>query len=78
MIRLIIRIYSVALMLDAIFSFFPELNRYPWRQNLKRICDYSCRPIRKFLPITYLPFDFSPMIVIFLLYVFVEVFNFLW
>lgn len=77
MIRLLIRFYTVLLMIDAILSFFPETNKYPWRAKLKKICDYTCAPVRRFLP-NHLPFDFSPMIVIFLLYVFIEVFSYLW
>lgn len=77
MIRLIIRLYTIFLMVDAILSFFPELNKYVWRNKLRKICDYSCAPVRKVLP-PGLPIDFSPMIVIFLLYVFVEIFSYLW
>lgn len=77
MIRLVIRFYTILLMLDAILSFFPEMNRKPWRLKLKKICDYTCDPIRRVLP-QGLPFDFSPMIAIFLLYIFVEIFSFLW
>lgn len=77
MIRLVIRLYTILLMLDAILSFFPEMNRHQWRQKLKKICDYTCAPVRKYLP-PGLPIDFSPMIVIFLLYIFVEIFSYLW
>lgn len=77
MIRFIIRIYTFLLMIDCLLSFFPEMNRHEWRKKLKKICDFTCEPVRKFLPPS-LPFDFSPMIVIFLLYIFIEIFSFLW
>lgn len=64
-------------MLDAILSFFPETNRYQWRQKLKKICDYTCDPVRRYMP-QGLPFDLSPIVVVFLLYIFVEIFSFLW
>lgn len=77
MIRFLIRFYTVLLMSDAILSFFPQTMQHNWRRKLKKICDYSCNPIRKILP-PGLPFDFSPMIVIFLSYIFIELFYFLW
>ncbi|AUN97187.1 YggT family protein [Bacteriovorax stolpii] len=77
MIRFIIRLYTILLMLDAILSFFPETSRYQWRQKLKKICDYTCDPVRRYMP-QGLPFDLSPIVVVFLLYIFVEIFSFLW
>lgn len=77
MIRLIIKFYIVLLLIDAILSFFPEANRFSWRHKLKKICDYTCAPVRKLLP-QGLPIDFSPMIVIASLYLFIEIFSMLW
>lgn len=65
-IRTILEIYIYALIFDAIFSFFPELMKYGWRRKLKKVCDFSCNPIRKRLP-PNLPFDFSPILVILLI-----------
>jgi uncharacterized protein YggT (Ycf19 family) len=62
-----LKIYSVLLMIDAILSYFPESQKWPIRQKLKKICDWSCDPIRKKLP-AHLPFDLSPIVVIFLIY----------
>jgi uncharacterized protein YggT (Ycf19 family) len=70
MIRLIIKLYSILILIDGILSFFPETNKIPYRQKLKRLCDFACDPIRKKIPQT-LPFDVAPLIVIFLLYLFV-------
>ncbi len=77
MIRHLLKFYTVLLTIDAILSFFPQTNRYAWRSKLKKICDYTCDPVRRFLP-TGLPFDFSPIIVIFSIYIFIEVFSYLW
>lgn len=62
-IRTLLQIYIYALIFDAIFSFFPDLGKYEWRKKLRKICDYSCGPVRKLLPAN-LPFDFSPFLVI--------------
>jgi uncharacterized protein YggT (Ycf19 family) len=77
MIRFLIKFYTVLLTIHALLSFFPETYKYEWRVKLKKICDVTCDPVRKYLPAT-LPFDFSPIIVIFLLYIFIEVFTYLW
>lgn len=77
MIRFLIKLYTLALLIEAILSFFPETLKYEWRRKLKRICDKSCDPVRKYLP-HHLPFDFSPLIVILGLYIFIELFSYLW
>ena len=77
MIRFIIRLYIVLLIADVVLSFFPQTLKFSWRIKLKKICDYTCEPIRRILP-NHLPFDFSPMIVIFLCSIFIELFYYLW
>lgn len=77
MIRDLIKIYSIIIMLDAILSFFPEMNKYSWRKYLKKWSDFTCEPVRKRLP-PGLPFDFSSMVVIFSLYFFTKIFSYLW
>ncbi len=72
-IRTVLQIYSYLLIFDAIFSFFPDLMKQNWRQQHKKICDYTCNPIRKRLP-PHLPFDFSPILVILL----INLLMFLW
>ena len=72
-IRTILQIYIYALICDSILSFFPDLQKHNWRRQLKRICDYSCDPLRRILP-PNLPFDFSPLLVILL----INFFMFLW
>lgn len=65
-IRTLLKLYILALILDAIFSYFPELEKHDWRKKLRKLCDYTCDPIRKRLP-PHLPFDFSPLLVILLI-----------
>jgi len=77
MIRFLLKLYTILLMIDAILSFFPQTNKFAWRQKLKKISDYTCDPVRRFLPLG-LAFDFSPIVVIFLIYIFIEVFTYLW
>ena len=77
MIRLLLRLYTVLLVVEAIMSYFPETIKYSWRKRLKQMCDYTCAPMRKFMP-KGLPFDLSPIIVIFLIYICISVFTYLW
>ena len=72
-IRTLLNLYIYALIFDAILSYFPDLSRHKWRQQLKKICDFTCNPIRKLLP-PNLPFDFSPILVIFI----IQLLMFLW
>jgi uncharacterized protein YggT (Ycf19 family) len=72
-IRTVLQLYIYALIFDAILSFFPDLQKHKWRLQLKKICDYTCDPIRKLLP-PHLPFDFSPILVILL----INLLMFLW
>ncbi len=72
-IRTILQLYKVALIIDAILSYFPNLQGQNWRIQLKKLCDYTCNPIRKMLP-PVLPLDPSPLIVILI----INLFEFLW
>lgn len=77
MIRFIIKLYILLLFLDSVLSFFPETMRFEWRRKIKRLCDKTCDPVRRVLP-HHLAFDFSPLIVILGLYLFIELFGYLW
>lgn len=66
MIRALINIYIIILIADVILSYLPNFRHQPWARTIKKLADYTCAPIRKIMP-PELPFDFSPMIVIFLL-----------
>lgn len=47
-------------------SYLPQYRSQKWAQMVKQLADYTLKPIRKILP-PDLPFDFSPLIIIFLL-----------
>jgi YggT family protein len=66
MIRSIINIYILILIVDVILSYLPQYRQTSWGQKIKQIADFTCAPIRKFLPQEW-PVDFSPLIVIILL-----------
>jgi uncharacterized protein YggT (Ycf19 family) len=77
MIRFIIKLYIFLLLVDALLTFFPETMKYKWRVQLKKLCDKACDPIRRKLPPS-LPFDFSHLLIVFSLTIFLEVFLYLW
>jgi YggT family protein len=70
MIRFIIKIYIYLLILDVVLGFFPQYHNHPWVRSwigpLKKCARLSLDPVRQFMP-RDLPFDFSPLVVIFLL-----------
>lgn len=66
LIEFLINIYILLVILDAIFSYFPNLQSHDWIRNLRKVANYSCDPIRKILP-RNLPYDFSPLVVIVIL-----------
>lgn len=66
MIRMLINLYILVLFIDVILSYLPQFRSQPWAMWIKKAADFTCRPIRQMLP-PDLPFDFSPLIVIFLL-----------
>lgn len=73
MIRFLIDIYIFILIADIILSYIPDIKNHQATQFIKKIADFTCRPIRKQLP-PDLPFDFSPLIVMLLLRLFVAIF----
>jgi len=66
MIRFIIRIYIYLIILDAILSYFPQFKDKSWAKSLKLITDATQKPVRKLIP-AGLPFDITPIVVIFIL-----------
>ena len=66
MIRLLIQLYILVLIVDAILSFFPELRTQPWVQSIRRAAEWTEKPVRKFMP-RDLPIDPTPIVVILLL-----------
>lgn len=66
MIRLIIRLYILVLILDAIISYFPNLKYNKIAIKIKQLADFTLAPIRRVLP-DDLPFDLSPVVAIIIL-----------
>lgn len=66
MIRFLIRLYVYLIIIDAVLSFFPSVKHYNWARAIKKAADYTLNPVRRILP-KDLPFDLSPLVVIFLL-----------
>jgi len=63
LIRVLINIYIIILIIDAILSYYPNLNHYIWVQRIHKVANVTLNPVRKYLP-KELPFDVSPIIVI--------------
>lgn len=66
LIRLVINLYVLVLFASVILSYIPSLRHHPIVMKINQAADWTCKPIRKLLP-PDLPFDFSPLIVFFLL-----------
>lgn len=73
MIRILINLYILLLIVDVILSYLPQFKGQPWAIWIRKAADFTCRPIRQMLP-PDLPFDFSPVIVIMGLNLFVALF----
>lgn len=73
MIRFIIQLYIFAIIIHVIISYLPEFRHKSWALQLKRAVDYTAGPIRRAMP-PDMPFDFSPVIVILLLELFIALF----
>jgi YggT family protein len=70
MIRLLIDIYIMMIIVDAILSYIPQTKEYKFTQYLRMITEFPQKPIRKQLP-AGLAIDPSPLIVIIVLRLFV-------
>jgi YggT family protein len=66
MIRTILDLYVLVLIADVVLSYLPQYRRVPAVVYIRAAANFTCRPIKKLLP-KDLPFDFSPLIVIFAL-----------
>lgn len=64
MIRTIIDIYILILIVDVILSYLPQFKSHPLAVKIKQFSDFTCAPVRRFLPKLDIPFDISPMVVI--------------
>tara|TARA_R110000868_G_scaffold110286_1_gene298990 strand:+ start:27178 stop:27399 length:222 start_codon:yes stop_codon:yes gene_type:complete len=63
LIRVLIDFYKFLLIVDIILSYLPQYRHHPIVANIRRAADFTCAPVRRWLP-KDLPFDFSPLIVI--------------
>jgi len=72
-IRLIIDLYIFVIILDTILSFLPQYRHLSWVSTVRKAADFTLRPIRKQMPAD-LPFDFSPLVAIILLKLFIAIF----
>jgi YggT family protein len=63
MIRFAIWIYVIILITDTVLSYVPQSKNWPWTSKIKKLADFSCQPVRKYLPPNQ-PVDFSPLVVI--------------
>tara|TARA_R110000868_G_scaffold175888_6_gene413129 strand:- start:4136 stop:4357 length:222 start_codon:yes stop_codon:yes gene_type:complete len=63
LIRVLIDFYKFLLIVDIILSYLPQYRHQPIVANIRRAADFTCAPVRRWLP-KDLPFDFSPLIVI--------------
>lgn len=66
MIRFLIKFYVYIIILDTILSFFPATRHYSWAQFVRKVANYTLKPVREIMP-KDLPFDLSPLVVIFIL-----------
>ena len=67
MIRLIIKLYILVLIVDAILSYIPQAKGLEFTKYVRRAADYSLVPVRKIIGPHDLPLDPSPLVVIVLL-----------
>jgi len=66
MIEEVINIYILIIIADVILSYFPKFKSESWAKQIRKLSDYTLKPVRGWLP-DELPFDIAPIIVIFLL-----------
>ncbi len=64
MIRFLLNLYTILLVIDVVLSYLPQFRHLPAVIYIRKAADFTCRPIRRLLP-PDLPFDFSPLIVMF-------------
>ncbi|MDC0254607.1 YggT family protein [Bacteriovoracales bacterium] len=66
LVRLIVEAYIMVILADVVLSYLPQFNNAEWRVFIKKLADYTCKPIRSFMP-QDMPFDLSPLVVMVLL-----------
>jgi YggT family protein len=63
LIRALIDLYILLIIVDSILGYLPQFRFRTWAIQIRRMADFTCAPIRRYLP-GDLPFDFSPLVVI--------------
>ena len=63
LIRLLLILFVVMVIADAVLSYFPNSQSNEWAKKLRKICDYVLNPLRRLFPAD-MPFDVTPMIII--------------
>lgn len=67
MIRFLLSLYVLIIILDVVLSYFPRYRYDQWVINIKKMANFSLNPVRRILP-PNLSFDFSPLVVILLIF----------
>lgn len=73
MIRFLLNIYILVIVADAVLSYMPQYRNHEYVVFIRKLANYSLNPVRKFLP-AELPFDISPVVVIILIRLVIELF----
>ena len=66
MIKFLIEAYIFVIIADVVLSYLPQFRGAEWREQIKKLADFTCKPVREFMP-QDLPFDLSPLVVMILL-----------
>ena len=62
----VLRLYVLIIIADVILSYVPDVRNQKWAQVIRKMADFSQKPIRDALP-KDMPLDPTPMIVIFII-----------
>ena len=66
MIKFLIETYIFVIIADVVLSYLPQFRGAEWREYIKRLADFTCKPVRQVMP-QDLPLDLSPLVVMILL-----------
>lgn len=73
MIRFLLNIYIFIIIADAMVSYMPQYKNHEYVRFIRKLAEYTLNPVRRNLP-SGLPFDFSPLVVILLIRLVIELF----
>lgn len=73
MIRVLLNLYSLLIIVDAVLSYLPQYQEHSIAKKIKFFADFILNPIRRFLPKEW-PVDVSPLVAI----VFIRLVQLLW